>query len=96
MSVSYTITSKYTPDFVLENGIIIEAKGFFRYKDQRKHRAVREAHPKLDLRFVFSNINQRVQGSKLTCGKWCEKYNFQYAQESIPLEWIEYDKKKNN
>ena len=90
MSVSYTIEYKYTPDFVLSNGIIIEAKGFFRDDDQRKHRAVREAHPELDIRFVFSNINSRVQMSKLTCGEWCEKYNFQYAQEKIPLEWIEH------
>jgi hypothetical protein len=90
MSVSYTIEYKYTPDFVLSNGIIIEAKGFFRDDDQRKHRAVREAHPELDIRFVFSNINSRVQRRKLTCGEWCEKYNFQYAQEKIPLEWIEH------
>ena len=96
LSVTYTITSKYTPDFVLDNGIVIEAKGFFRYKDQRKHRAVREAHPELDLRFVFSNINQRVQGSKLANARWCEKYNFKYAQESIPIEWIEHVKKKRN
>ena len=34
--------------------------------------------------------------SKLTCGEWCEKHNFQYAQENIPIEWIEYVKKKND
>ena len=27
MSVAYTIDYKYTPDFVLDNGIVIEAKG---------------------------------------------------------------------
>ena len=96
MSVAYTIEYKYTPDFVLDNGIIIEAKGFFRYDAQRKHRAVRESHPELDIRFVFSNINSKVQMSKLTCGEWCEKHNFQYAQENIPIEWIEYVKKKND
>ena len=88
--IDYRIERKYTPDFVLSNGIIIEAKGFFRDDDQRKNRAVREAHPELDIRFVFSNINSRVQRRKLTCGEWCEKYNFQYAQEKIPLEWIEH------
>ena len=96
MSVAYTITSRYTPDFVLSNGVIVEAKGFFRYDEQRKHRAVRESHPELDIRFIFTNINSKVQRSKLTCSEWCEKHNFQYAQENIPIEWIEYVKKKRN
>ena len=33
MSVAYFVTHKYKPDFVLPNGVIIEAKGYFRYKD---------------------------------------------------------------
>ena len=96
LSVSYTITSKYTPDFILDNGVIIEAKGFFRYLEQRMHRSIKEQHPELDIRFVFSNINSKVQRSKLTCGEWCEKHNFQYAQESVPIEWIEHVKKKRD
>ena len=28
---------KYTPDFVLPNGIIIEAKGIFEREDRQKH-----------------------------------------------------------
>ena len=96
MSVAYTIDYKYTPDFVLDNGIVIEAKGFFRYEAQRKYRAVRKAHPELDIRFIFSNINSKVQRSKLTCGEWCEKHNFQYAQENIPIEWMEHVKKKRD
>ena len=88
MSVSYTIDYKYKPDFVLSNGIIIEAKGFFRYDDQRKHRAISKAHPELDIRFVFSRLSSRVQNSRLTCAQWCDKYNFQYSQELIPEEWM--------
>jgi len=96
ISVVYTVEHKYKPDFVLPNGILIEAKGYFRYKDQRKHREIQKQHPHLDIRFVFSNINSRVQGSKLTCAKWCDKYNFKYAQEDIPLEWLKNVKKKRN
>lgn len=96
MSVAYTKISKYTPDFVLDNGIIIEAKGYFRYLEQKMHRLIKEQHPELDIRFVFSNINGKVQRSKLTCAEWCEKHNFQYAQENIPIEWIEHVKKKRN
>ena len=44
----------YTPDFVLDNGIIIETKGIFDSADRRKHREVQRQHPELDIRFVFS------------------------------------------
>ena len=96
MSVAYFIEHKYKPDFVLSNGIIVEAKGYFRYKEQRMHRSIKEQHPELDIRFIFSNINSKVQRSKLTCGEWCEKHNFQYAQENIPIEWMEHVKKKRD
>jgi len=96
MSVAYTVPHKYTPDFVLDNGIIIEAKGFFRREAQRKHREIKKQHPELDIRFVFSNVNQRVQGSWLTCAKWCEKYNFKYAELDIPKEWMKNVKEKKN
>ena len=45
----------YTPDFVLNNGIIIETKGRFMAADRRKHIAIKKQHPKLDIRFVFTN-----------------------------------------
>ena len=96
ISIGYTIEFKYKPDFVLSNGIIIEAKGFFRYDDQRKHRAIQKAHPELDIRFVFSKLNSKIQNSKLTCRQWCEKHNFKYAEESIPIAWMKNVKKKKN
>ena len=37
----------YTPDFVLDNGIIIETKGMFTAADRRKHLAIKKQHPKL-------------------------------------------------
>jgi hypothetical protein len=79
----------YTPDFVLDNGIIIETKGRFIPSDRSKHLRIREQHPDLDIRFVFSNPNTRLyKGSKSTYASWCEKYGFKYAKEKIPVEWI--------
>ena len=37
----------YTPDFILDNGIIIETKGRFLASDRRKHLAIKKQHPKL-------------------------------------------------
>ena len=81
---------KYTPDFVLPNGIIIETKGRFLQADRMKHLLVKEQHPELDIRFIFSNSRARIsKSSKTTYGSWCEKYGFKYADKTIPREWLE-------
>ena len=86
----------YTIDFTLPNGILVETKGRWVLEDRKKHLLIKKQHPELDIRFVFSNVNQRVQGSWLTCAKWCEKYNFKYAELDIPKEWMKNVKKKKN
>lgn len=81
--------SKYTPDFRLPNGIIIETKGRFVTKDRQKHKLIKEQHPDRDIRFVFSNSRQRIsKTSKTTYAMWCEKYGFKFADKSIPDEWL--------
>ncbi len=81
--------AKYTPDFVLSNGIIIETKGRFLTDDRQKHLLIKEQHPNLDIRFVFSSSNARIsKTSKTTYAMWCEKHGFQYADKLIPLDWI--------
>ena len=90
--ISYTIPSSqhlYTPDFILPNGIIIEAKGIFEAQDRQKHLLIKQQHPNLDIRFVFSNIKTKIYpGSKTTVATWCEKHGFKYANKSIPPSWF--------
>jgi hypothetical protein len=79
----------YTPDFVLDNGIIIETKGIFDNEDRRKHIAIKEQHPELDIRFIFSNANAKLyKGAKSTYARWCEKNDFLYAHRVIPEAWL--------
>lgn len=81
--------AKYTPDFILPNGIVIESKGRFVVEDRQKHLIIKEQHPDLDIRFVFSSSRSRItKASKTTYGMWCEKHGFQYADKSIPEEWL--------
>jgi hypothetical protein len=81
--------SKYTPDFILPNGIIIETKGRFVTADRQKHVLIKEQYPDLDIRFVFSNSRNRIsKTSKTTYAMWCEKNGFQYADKEIPEEWL--------
>lgn len=79
----------YTPDFILPNGVIIESKGRFVASDRKKHLKVKEQHPELDIRFVFSNSKAKInKGSKTTYGMWCEKHGFLYSDKRIPDEWL--------
>jgi hypothetical protein len=80
---------KYTPDFILPNGIIIETKGLFIAADRKKHLAVKEQHPDLDIRFVFTNSRSRLsKGAKSRYGDWCDKHGFLYSDKTIPTAWI--------
>ena len=79
----------YTPDFELDNGIIIETKGIFSAADRRKHLEVKRQHPKLDIRFVFSNARSKLyKGAKSRYSDWCDKYGFKWSHRLIPKEWL--------
>lgn len=80
---------KYHPDFRLPNGIFIESKGRFLADDRKKHLLIKEQHPELDIRFLFSNANVKLsKASKTTYAMWCEKNGFKWAEKTIPSEWL--------
>lgn len=90
--LKYTIPAvehTYTPDFTLDNGIIIEAKGLFSAKDRKKMILVKRSHPELDIRIVFWNANQPIYtGSKTTNKQWADKHGFPWAHRAIPKSWM--------
>ena len=59
VKLKYTVPEKvhtYTPDFYLkEKDFFIETKGLFTSSDRKKMRFIKEQHPELDIRFIFSN-----------------------------------------
>lgn len=80
---------RYTPDFVLPNGIIVESKGRFLPDDRKKHLLIKQQHPDKDIRFVFSNPKARLSKTSLTTyAAWCDKYGFQWANKVVPVEWF--------
>lgn len=86
---------QYTPDFVLDNGIIVETKGRFLIADRKKHMLIKRQQPHLDIRFVFSNSSQKLnKGSRTTYAQWCVKNGFEYADKMIPDSWIKERRKK--
>lgn len=92
MRIEYEVptrTARYTPDFELPNGIIVETKGRFVTADRQKHLLIKAQHPGLDIRFVFSNPRTRIsKTSKTTYADWCEKHGFQYAAKLVPPSWF--------
>src|SRR5210317_2576974 len=89
IKLEYQKIATYTPDFILPNGIIIEAKGLWTVEDRTKHLLIREQHPHLDIRLVFMNASNKIRkGSNTTYAAWCEKKNIQYATKTIPKLWL--------
>ena len=86
---------QYTPDFVLDNGIIVETKGRFLIADRKKHMLIKRQQPHLDIRFVFSNSSQKLnKGSRTTYAQWCVKNGFEYADKTIPDSWVKERRRK--
>ena len=80
---------KYHPDFKLPNGIFVETKGRFLTADRKKHLLIKEQHPELDIRFLFTNSRARIsKASKTTYADWCDKHGFKYADKIIPDSWL--------
>lgn len=90
--VKYVVPAKshtYLPDFKLPNGIIVETKGRFVLADRKKHELIKQQHPELDIRIVFTNSNAKIsKNSKTTYAMWCEKLGIPYADKLIPEAWL--------
>ena len=79
----------YTPDFILDNGIIIETKGRWLLEDRKKHLLIRKQRPDLDIRILFQNANAKIsKGSKTSYADFCEKHGIPYAHREIPWAWL--------
>ena len=89
-SFEYVTRSRYKPDLFLMNDVILELKGFWKPSDRRKHLAMKEQHPELDIRLVFQRNNKLSKNSKTTYGDWCDKHGIQWCVwPNIPPDWLE-------
>lgn len=88
LKLKYTRECVYNPDFILPNGVIIEAKGYWLPADRTKHLRVRECNPEMDVRFCFQNAHNTLnKKSKTTYADWCDKHGFLWSHKTIPKEW---------
>ena len=90
LRLKYVKNHHYTPDFVLDNGVILEAKGRFMSSDRAKHLLIQAQHPDLDIRFVFMRASNTLnKRSKTTYGDWCDKHGIMWCEKSIPRSWFD-------
>lgn len=83
-------TARYTPDFRLPNGIIVESKGRWTSEDRKKIAAMYEQYPDMDLRMLFKSNNWLTKNHKESYSSWCDKRGIRYhVGNIIPQEWID-------
>lgn len=90
IKLPYTLNLNYTPDWVLPNGVIIEAKGLFDSQTRRKMLAVKEANPKKRICILFMKGDNKIsKASKTTYLEWAIKNGFETATGKVPPEeWL--------
>lgn len=94
LRVPYEVPVKrrtYNPDFMLPNGVIIEAKGKLDREVREKMALVMEQNPHLDIRILFMRDNKIAKNSKTRYSDWCKKRGIKYAVSEdgvIPEDWV--------
>ena len=91
-SKSLIRTGWYTPDFVLDNGLVLETKGYFDAADRRKMLAVIEHHPGLRIVILFERDNKIRKNSKNRYSDWCLKNGIDFSIGELKPEWLTYVK----
>jgi len=89
-SFDLLIPRSYTPDFFLDNGVVLEVKGYFDAEDRRLIKLFREQHPDVDLRMVLQKPHQKLtKTGRMTYAGWCERYSVPWCEGSlIPKSWL--------
>jgi predicted nuclease of restriction endonuclease-like RecB superfamily len=93
--VLYEKPAVYVPDFEIETAsgksILVEFKGWLKPEDRSKLLAVKETHPRLDLRLLFQRAASRISkaAKALTYGAWATRHGFKWAEGVVPQAWLE-------
>jgi Phage endonuclease I len=92
--------ARYLPDFRVGN-IIIETKGWFGRNGARERQKLvllKEQHPDLDIRIVFSDARKPLyKGSPTTYAMWATDHGFTYSTKGIvPQRWIVHLKREQS
>jgi len=80
----------YKPDFILPNGICVEAKGKFDNEARKKMAIVIEQYRGTrDIRMLFMRDQPLQKGAKNYYSDWCNARGIQWAIGHVPEEWLD-------
>jgi len=83
----------YTPDFILDNGVIVEAKGYWDADSRRKMALVVEQNPHLKIKMLLQRDNTISKKSKTKYSEWAKARGIDCAVSpagNIPEEWLKH------
>ena len=87
------ILGHYSPDFTLNNGIIIEGKGRFVAADRKKILSVLEGNNDITrdvFRMLFMQNRKLSAKSKKYYGDWCDDNDIIWAiGPEVPSDWLD-------
>ena len=59
-------------------------------RERQKFILLKEQHPELDIRFIFSRASTPIYPkSKTSYGKWATDHGFKWAEKTMPDAWVE-------
>jgi hypothetical protein len=89
-SFDLLIPRSYTPDFFLDNGVVLEVKGYFDAEDRRLIKLFKEQHSSVDIRMVLQKPHQKLtKTGSMTYAAWCDKYHVPWCEgPSVPSSWL--------
>jgi len=80
---------KYTPDFILKNGKVLEYKGKMTNETRKKLLSIKRCNPGTCLCLIFEKPNNKIRkGSKTTYGQWAERNGFPWSEHYCKKEWV--------
>lgn len=85
-STNIQVKAAYTPDFVLANGIIIEAKGRFTSENRTRMLGIIGSNPDLDIRMCFQYDNWLTKKKAKKYSGWCEQKGIKYCIGTLQLK----------
>lgn len=81
--------ASYTPDFVLEDGRILEIKGRLTAADRKKLVAVKTENPDISIVLVFQRPRNPIyKGSNTTCEEWATGAGFTSLDVKELEQWL--------
>jgi hypothetical protein len=80
---------KYTPDFLLPKGLLIEYKGKMTNETRKKLLSIQRCNPDKRICLVFEKPNNKIRkGSKTTYWQWAEKNGFPWSEHYVEGKWL--------